>query len=122
MFIAADSPPVKRAFAAAVEEAFPGVRADYFDGIAPPIYSVWLQSSPSDEDWLKLVATSAEWLAMARADRVLGLKGQTMEQAMPSSFARTAALFAGAAFDTLRKVAHRRGEVTCCAWVDQRGW
>ena len=38
-----------------LEEAFPGVRADYYDGIPPPIYSVWLQSQPSDADWLSLV-------------------------------------------------------------------
>ena len=58
---------MKRAFARAIEEAFPGVRCEYFDGIDAPRYNVWYAKTPSFADWLSLTTTVCDWLALANA-------------------------------------------------------
>ncbi len=113
---------MKRAFARAIEEAFPGVGCEYFDGIDPPKYSVWYAKTPSFADWLSLTTTVCDWLALANARLVIGVKGTTSVQHLPSSFARTASIISGANFDDLAGLERERQDVRCCAWYDHRNW
>ena len=122
VFLAADSAPVKRAFARAIEEAFPGVAAEYFDGIEPPRYNVWFAKTPTFNDWLSLTTTVCDWLALANSRLVIGVKGTTSVQHLPSSFARTASIISGANFDDLAGLERDQRSVTCCAWYDHRDW
>lgn len=122
VFLAADSAPVKRAFARAIQNAFPGVEAEYFDGIEPPKYNVWFAKAPSFDDWLSLTTTVADWLALANSRLVIGVKGTTSVQHLPSSFARTASVLSGAPFDDLAGLERDQRSVQCCAWFDHRDW
>ena len=131
VFVAADSAPVKRAFAVAIETAFPGVSAEYFDGVAPPKYDVWLgrEAALSGDDWLALVTTTADWLCLGNARLVIGVKGTTSGQHLPSSFARTASLVAASPFDDLARIqrgagtsTRARNEAACCEWLDMMTW
>ena len=122
VFLAADSAPVKRAFARAIEEAFPGVVSEYFDGIDPPKYNVWYAKTPTFNDWLSLTTTVCDWLALANSRLVIGVKGTTSVQHLPSSFARTASIISGANFDDLAGLERDQRSVTCCAWYDHRDW
>ena len=122
VFLAADSAPVKRAFARAIEQAFPGVSSEYFDGIEAPKYNVWFAKTPSFNDWLSLTTTVCDWLALANSKLVIGVKGTTSVQHLPSSFARTASIISGANFDDLAGLERDQRSVTCCAWYDHRDW
>jgi hypothetical protein len=123
VFLAADSAPVKRAFARAIEEAFgPTVKCEYFDGIEAPKYNVWFAKTPTFNDWLSLTTTVCDWLALANSKLVIGVKGTTSVQHLPSSFARTASIISGANFDDLAGLERDQRSVTCCAWYDHRDW
>lgn len=128
VFVLADSRAVKVAFAAAVRRAFPAVGVDALDGLEPPVYSTWLEPAPTPAQWLALVGAVADWLSMAHARRVFGLKGTATGRALPSSFARTATVYGNASFETLTdvafgdKTAKARRPVACCHWADHARW
>lgn len=130
LYVAADSPAAKRAFAAAIAAAFPAAAVDYFDGLSPPHYSKWFApvtraGALKPRDWWSLVGAAADWYFLASAGAVVGLKGTrgASFNELPSSFARTASLYAGVVdFDVLSNAAVAGGRVACCAWESYRRW
>ena len=130
IYVAADSAPIKRAFAAALAAALPSATVSYLD-VAPPHFSAWFARRSSPGDWWALLGAFADWYLLASADAQLSLKGTAGAAggAMPSSFARSASLYAGVGRADLLADAlvaelpnSRDAHVRCCSWQTYRHW
>ena len=73
------------------------VEVDFFGPKLPPAhFFVWTKpvAAMDPADWQKLVGTSAEWALLSQGRRMLTVKGlHGGDEAMPSSFALSAAAF-----------------------------
>ncbi|KAH8073438.1 hypothetical protein JL721_2731 [Aureococcus anophagefferens] len=97
----------------------------------PPHFSAWFARRSSPGDWWALLGAFADWYLLASADAQLSLKGTAGAAggAMPSSFARSASLYAGVGRADLLADAlvaelpnSRDAHVRCCSWQTYRHW
>ena len=134
IFLAADSAPAKRAFAVALKKVVPRASVSYLD-VEPAHFATWYAPPRNldDAQWWALAGALLDWYLLASADAQLSLRGTNgaAPTDLPSSYARSASLFAGVGrADLLADALTADGEtdnpndahVRCCSWRTYRHW